>query len=61
MNFPKKLPRVMISLIKVMLISSLTMMIMNESVLVKAEKIEFFNTVAPGGTTCYLENIGESI
>ena len=25
------------------------------------EKIEFVNTVGPSGTTCFLENIGESI
>ena len=27
----------------------------------QAEKIEFINNVTPSGTTCYLENIGETI
>ena len=26
-----------------------------------AEKIQFSNEVTPSGTTCYLENIGETI
>ena len=31
------------------------------SILGQAEKIEFTNSVTPSGTTCYLENIGETI
>ena len=26
-----------------------------------AEKLEFSNTIGPSATTCYLENIGETI
>ena len=37
----------------------LSMVMMTQMVV--SEKIEFVNTVGPSGTTCFLENIGESI